>query len=193
MLSGGSGGRGGSRGGHSDGLAGGGNHLSVTGELLGGRGAIEAVQRDNLRRWGGVEAVQRLGLRQGRAVQAVQGQGLSQLVSPGMMFMVFMVIMVTSVPAQEAVTLPLLLSKEERKPLGSSENTRPSQTLTQNQSQTKLKWRRASLSLAIIHDPELISFFPDCFNKRGSGRQRQEGWVHYTLHPNEPVIQIKDV
>jgi len=57
-----------------------------------------------------------------------------------MMFMVFMVIMVfmvTSVPAKEAVTLPLLLSKEERKPLGSSEITRPSQTLTQNQSQTK--------------------------------------------------------
>ena len=40
------------------------------------------------------------------------------------MFMV--VIMVTGIPAQETVSLPLLLSKEERKPLGSSEMTRPS-------------------------------------------------------------------
>ena len=55
------------------------------------------------------------------------------------MFMV--VIMVTLIPAQEAVSLPLLLPKEERKPLGSSEMTRPSQTLTQNQNKTKLKWR----------------------------------------------------
>ena len=89
--------------------------------------------------------------------------------------MIMVVIMVTGIPAQETVSLPLLLSKEERKPLGSSEMTRPSQTLTQNQNQTKLKWRRASLSLAISHGPELIRLFPGCFNKRGSGRQRQEG------------------
>ena len=88
------------------------------------------------------------------------------------MFMV--VIMVTGIPAQETVSLPLLLSKEERKPLGSSEKTRPSQTVTQHQSQTKLKWRRASLSSAISHGSELIGPFSDCFNKRGSGRQGQE-------------------
>ena len=55
-----------------------------------------------------------------------------------MILVMVMVVMVTSLATQEAVTPPLLLAEEEREPLGSSEKTRPSQTLTQRQCQTKL-------------------------------------------------------